>query len=134
MKLAARSNRRFTRKRQNTLPMIFQDRLRGKTGDPNSFTATQAKNEFGHILEKAIQGTTVVITKHDAPKAVLMSMDQFNALKHAPELKLKTLGGEFDMLLARMQSAKARTGMKVAFHATPQQMGKAAIAAARKRD
>ena len=100
---------------------------------PASYTATQAKNEFGHVLEQAMQGTTVIITKHDAPKAVLISMDQFNALKQAPQLKLDTLSGEFDALLARMQGAKARVAMEAAFNASSQQLGKAAIAAARKR-
>ena len=47
--------------------------------DHASFTATEVKNEFGRILEKAIQGETVVITKHHAAKAVLISVDQFNA-------------------------------------------------------
>jgi len=39
-------------------------------------TATEAKNKFGRLLEKAMQGGVVVITKHDAPKAVLISMDE----------------------------------------------------------
>ncbi len=98
-----------------------------------SFTATEAKNEFGRLLEKAIQGETVVITRHDAPKAVLISVDQFNALKHAPEIKLDTLSREFDALLGRMQAPKVRAAMDEAFHATPQQLGKAAVAAARRR-
>ena len=98
-----------------------------------SFTATEAKNEFGRILERALQGETVVITKHDTPKAVLISVDRFNALKHAPELKLDMLSGEFDALLARMQNSRARMTMKAAFGASPQQLGKAAVRAARKR-
>jgi prevent-host-death family protein len=98
-----------------------------------SFSATEAKNEFGRILEKAIRGETVVITKHDAPKAVLISMDQFNELKHAAELKLDTLSREFDALLTRMQAPKVRAAMDEAFHATPQQLGRAAVTAARKR-
>ncbi len=48
--------------------------------ETSSVTASQAKNEFGRVLEKVIQGGVVVITKHDAPKAVLMSLDEFNAL------------------------------------------------------
>lgn len=100
---------------------------------PFSYTATEAKNEFGRVLEQAIQGATVIITKHESPKAVLISVDQFNALKQAPQLKLDTLCGDFDALLAKMQSSKARSAMEAAFNASPQQMGKAAVAAARKR-
>jgi len=132
MKRAERPKRRAVHQRQAS-SSSFLDRLREEQSGVSSFTATDAKNEFGRILEKAIQGQTVVITKHDAPKAVLISMDQFHTLKHAPELKLDTLRGEFDALLASMQGVRARVRMNAAFHATPEQLGKAAAAAARKR-
>jgi prevent-host-death family protein len=106
---------------------------RGERVEPASFTATDAKNEFSRILEAVMQGGVVVITKHDAPKAVMMSVDEFNALAAAPEAKLETLSGEFDAMLARMQTSKARASMKAAFGASPRQLGKAAVAAARKR-
>lgn len=96
-------------------------------------TATQAKNEFGSILEKVMQGSMVVITKHDAPKAVLISMDEFTALSRSTELQLNTLSAEFDAALARMQTPKARIKMKAAFGASPKQLGKAAVSATRKR-
>jgi prevent-host-death family protein len=96
-------------------------------------SATEAKNEFGRILEKAIQGETVVITRHDAPKAVLMSVDQFDRLSGAPQVELEMLSSEFDDLLARMQTPRARSGMKSAFEASPKQLGRAAAAVARKR-
>ena len=124
--------RRFVRPERNRSSASL-DRHPREYEEPASFTATEVKNEFGRILEKAIQGETVVITKHDRPKAVLISVNHFNALKHAPEFKLDTLSGEFDALLARMQSAKARTAMKAAFRSSPQQLGKAAVLAARKR-
>ena len=99
-----------------------------------SYTATEAKHEFGRVLEQAIRGTTVVITKHNAPRAVLISMDEFKALQDAPELKLNTLTEQFDALLNRMQTPKARRGMSSAFNASPKQLGRAAVASARKRD
>jgi antitoxin Phd len=98
-----------------------------------SYTATEAKNEFGRLLEQAIHGTTVLITKHDSPRAVLISIDHFKTLQEAPQAKLNTLTEQFDTLLERMQSPKARRGMAAAFHADTKQLGKAAVAAARKR-
>ena len=98
-----------------------------------AISATGAKNEFGRILEKVIQGGRVVITKHDSPKAVLISMEEFNALSNAHRVELEVLSDEFDTLLARMQTPAARTGMKAAFHAMPKDLGQAALAAARKR-
>jgi antitoxin Phd len=98
-----------------------------------SYTATEAKNEFGRVLEQAIQGTTVLITKHDSPRAVLISIDHFQALEEAPQLKLNTLTEQFDTLLERMQTPKARRGMAAAFGANKKQLGKASVVVARKR-
>jgi hypothetical protein len=64
---------------------------------------------------------------------VLLSVDEFNKLAGAAERKLDALSGEFDALLSRMQTPEARTGMKAAFEASPKQLGRAAVAAARKR-
>ena len=107
---------------------------KGPANKPASFSATEAKNKFGVILEKVIQGDSVVITKHDTAKAVLMSISEFNALSKASESKINTLTAEFDSLLARMQGPAARKAMDAAFHASPKQLGMAAVAAARKRD
>jgi antitoxin Phd len=98
-----------------------------------AISATEAKNEFGRMLETVIRGGKVVITKHDSPKAVLISMDEFNVLSNARKAELEALSEEFDGLLARMQSPAARARMNAAFHATPKELGKAAAAAARKR-
>jgi antitoxin Phd len=76
----------------------------------------------------------VLITKHETPKAVLLSMEEYGTLSRATQTTLDNLSGEFNALLARMQTPKARAGMKAAFNASPKQLGKAAVAVARKRD
>ena len=106
---------------------------RGEALTPSSVSASEAKTEFARVLEMAIQGRAVVITKHDAPKAVLISVENFNALSGAAQTKLDTLSREFDALLARMQTSKARRGMKAAFAASGKRLGQAAVAAARSR-
>src|SRR5579862_2687040 len=92
-------------------------KIRTQPGDSARFTATEAKNEFGRALEMALRGEAVVITKHDAPKAILISIEQFNKLAHAAERELNTLSGEFDALLERMQAPAARAAMDAAFAA-----------------
>ena len=114
-------------------PSVLNSYSGDRLGAASTVTATDVKNEFGRVLEKVIQGGIVVITKHDEPKAVLISMREFNALTNADRIKLDTLSGEFDALLARMQTPAARIGMKAAFDASPKQMGKAAVAITRKR-
>jgi len=118
-------------KRERTNPQIVPAK-RFSTRSA-SVTATEAKNEFGRLLEKAMQGDLVVITKHDTPKAVLLSMAEFETLSQAPESRINTLSAEFDALLSRMQGSSARDAMHAAFGASPEQLGKAAVAAARKR-
>jgi prevent-host-death family protein len=131
MKAVLRSKRASRQRRKNVPEMVSRDQVAYSQG--RSYTATEVKNGFGRVLDEALQGATVVITKHQAPKAVLMSMDKFNALQQAPQLKLNTLSSEFDALLLRMQTAKARAGMERAFHASAERLGKAALGAARKR-
>jgi prevent-host-death family protein len=106
---------------------------RGEKLEPSSVSASAAKSEFGRVLDMAVQGGAVVITKHDAPKAVLISVENFNALSRASETRLDSLSDEFDALLAKMQTAQARSGMKRAFAASGRQLGQAAAAASRTR-
>lgn len=95
-------------------------------------TATKVKNEFGAILDKATTGGAVAITRHDRPKAVIISYDEFESLIKVRSRALDDLGLEFDDLLARMQTSQSRAAMKTAFNATPSQLGRAAVEAARK--
>lgn len=111
--------------------LTFRNRL-GELVDIPTVAATRLKNEFGTILERAARGA-VAITRHDAPKAVLVSYEDFEALVKGQNQNLKELGAEFDSLLARMQTPKARKGMHAAFEAAPAQLGRAAVKAARKR-
>jgi PHD/YefM family antitoxin component YafN of YafNO toxin-antitoxin module len=75
----------------------------------------------------------VVITKHDSPRAVLMSFDQFRAVRQAPEAKLDSLRREFDTMLERMQTPTARRAADRLFSMSPAALGKAALAGARRR-
>jgi hypothetical protein len=60
-------------------------------------------------------------------------MAEYEKFSRAPETRLNALSGEFDALLARMQTPEARVGMQAAFDATPEQLAKAAVTFARKR-
>lgn len=105
----------------------------GNLVDIPTVAATKVKNEFGAILEKATHGGAVAISRHNTPKAVLISYDEFQSLVSARSHTLDVLGSEFDALLLRMQTPKARKGMKAAFNASPTQLGRAAVKAASKR-
>ena len=97
------------------------------TAKSSSVTATEAKNQFGQLLERAIKGERVYITRHEARKAVLISLDDFEALSARATTTLDSLGGEFDALLDRMQAPGVRAAMKAAFGASSEELGIAAV-------
>ena len=111
--------------------LTFRNR-QGALVDIPTVKATQVKNEFGAILEKATRSGAVAITRHATPKAVLISYEEFESLVQVQSRTLENLGAEFDDLLDRMQTPKAKKGMESAFHASPAKLGRAAIRAARK--
>src|ERR1700751_4405243 len=103
----------------------------GELVDVPTVAATRFKNEFGSIFEQASLGGAVAITKHNTPKAVLLSYAEFEALTKASAPALDELTERFDELLQGMQTPGSKAAMAAAFGATPQQLGRAAVAAAR---
>jgi antitoxin Phd len=103
----------------------------GELVDVPTVAATRFKNEFGSIFEQAALGGAVAITKHNTPKAVLLSYAEFEALTKASTPALDELSEEFDRLLERMQTPESKSAMASAFDATPEQLGRAAVKAAR---
>jgi prevent-host-death family protein len=122
---------RMRRARQDAAPAVLA--RRGAALTPIKITATEAKNQMGHVLETVMQGGVVLITKHQIPKVAVIPMAEYEKFSRATEAKLNALSGEFDALLARMQTPEARAGMQTAFDATPEQLAKAAVTIARKR-
>jgi prevent-host-death family protein len=118
--------------RRHRGPVMFRNR-RGEELRVASFNATVAKNSFGRMLDTALQEGAIVITKHDDPKAVLLSWDEFQALNAARSRQLAELTGEFDALYKGMQTAHARAAMQSAFDATPAELDRAAMRVAGKR-
>jgi prevent-host-death family protein len=107
--------------------------LRRRLESLTTVSATEAKNQFGQVLESALKDGAVMITKHDTAKAVLLSMDEFGTLVKSKRSRLNALSHEFDAMYARMQRPGAAAAMAAAFNATPEQLGASAVKAARKR-
>ena len=103
----------------------------GELVDVPTVAATRFKNEFGAIFEQATLGGAVAITKHNTPKAVLLSYAEFEALTRSSSPGLDELTGEFDTLLERMQTPGAKDGTAAAFDASPEELGRSAVEAAR---
>jgi antitoxin Phd len=108
--------------------LVFRNSF-GELVDISTVAATRVKNEFATILDQASSGGAVAITRHDTPKAVLISYAEFELLIKARSLALDDLSTEFDGLLARMQAPKAKRAVAKAFSASPAELGRAAVAA-----
>jgi antitoxin Phd len=111
--------------------LTFRNKL-GELVDIRSVPATRLKNEFGTIFEQAIRSGAVAITKHDTARAILISVEEFEALVGERSRSLDALAGQFEGLLARMQTPAAKKGVAAAFNASPKALGRAAVKAARK--
>jgi antitoxin Phd len=103
----------------------------GELVDVPTVAATRFKNEFGTIFEQAALGGAIAITKHNTPKAVLLSYAEFEALTKASTPALDDLSDEFDQLLEKMQTPQSKSAMASAFAATSEQLGRAAEKSAR---
>ena len=112
--------------------LSFRNRS-GELMEMPSYAATDAKNSFGKLMQAATRKGAVAITRHNAPEAVLLSMEQYQALVDAGSHQLDDLSNEFDAMLAQMQTPKAKRGARTAFNAAPSALGKAAVMNARKR-
>lgn len=105
---------------------------RGAWVTVSTVAATKVKNEFGSILDKATRDGAVAITRHDTPRAVLLSYEEFESLAQARSRNLDSLSQEFDDLLETMQRPKSKKAMKTAFDAAPAELGRSAVKAAAK--
>ncbi len=123
MTTRARPVRHTSSPREHPSPLVAQ-----------RVTSTEAKNRFGQVFDAALEGAVVIITKHATPKAVLLSYDAYLALTQPVSGKLDELRSSFDEMLARMQLPEVQAGTRGGFRATPTQLGKAAVASARRRD
>ncbi len=103
----------------------------GDNVDVPEFSATEAKNSFGRVLDTAFSQGMVAITKRDRPTAVVLSLDAYQALLDARDQALGSLSHEFDALLLQMQTPASRQGMMDAFDASPEALGQAALEAVR---
>jgi len=114
------------------MPTLTYRNSRGELVDVPVVPSTQLKNGLGGVLEQVMRGGAVAITRHETPKAVLIAYDEFVALTKDRAPALNDLAAEYDVLLARMQTPQARKAMAAAFNATPAELGRAAVKAARK--
>jgi antitoxin Phd len=100
-------------------------------GGLESVSATEAKNSFGAVLDKVMAHGRIAITKHDEVRAVVLSVQAYEALLSNQHDPLRALQEEFDGLVERMQQPAATDAGRALFDASPAKLGRAAVASCR---
>jgi prevent-host-death family protein len=91
-----------------------------------SFTSTEAQNNFGQVLGKAIREGPVFITRYDRPQAVVLSIEEYTALTGEVPVDLQALEREFDAMLEAMQTPEHRRAADALFSMSAEELGEAA--------
>ncbi len=93
----------------------------------SSVTSTEAQNNFGQVLSRARQEGGVFITRYDRPEAVVLSIEEYEALTREEAPDLAALEREFDELLEQMQRPEHRRAVERFFSLTGPELGEAAV-------
>lgn len=95
-----------------------------------SFSATKLASGMQAVTTTVMARGAVVITRHERPAMVLMSLERYLQMEQASEPDLDALSRRFDDMVAHMQGEAAAQAMADAFAMDPSELGEAAMAAA----
>lgn len=97
--------------------------------------AAEVKGHWRDIVAEARANGEVLVTNHDRPEVMVVSLDRYAKLKNeaASGHALASLRAEFDRELSVLNEAGASKRLRRVFASTPAQLAKAANAAASRR-
>jgi prevent-host-death family protein len=98
-----------------------------------TITATELKNSTADVFEQVAAKQAIAITRHEKPRAILLSVEQYEALTGQRPEWLEKLREEYRGMLERMQGPEQRAGAEKLFRATPEELGQAALWAAQQK-
>lgn len=104
---------------------------RGMNVRGRSVSATEAQNHFGAVLSRARAEGVIFITRYERPEAVVLSMEQYEALVRSRGVDLDALEHEFDRLYEAMQRPEQQTAHRGLFSMTGRELGEAVVRTAR---
>ena len=96
-------------------------------------SATRAKNEFGKIVDEVESKGAIAIERYNKERAVLLSIDEFQALAVGRDAPAESLDARLTRLFALLAAPESRAAMDKAFRADSEELGAAAVRAARSR-
>jgi len=100
------------------------------TRDHPTVSASRLVAGMQKVTSAVMTEGAVVVTRHDQPSMVLMSIDRYLKLREAAEPDLNNLTERFDAMYARMQAPGVAEAMEDVFGLDPEALGGAAVQAA----
>lgn len=90
-------------------------------------TSTVLKNATADVFDQVAAAGAVAITRHDRPRAVLMTYENYQRLVEPEVPGLDRLREEYQEFFERMQEPAQKEAAKRLFEATPEELGAAAV-------
>ena len=97
-----------------------------------SFTITEFKEQARQVIDLWEERKAGAILRHKTPEAVLIPVDDYVELVKLRRERLNLLTQRYDDMVLRMRTPEAAAGVDALFNATPEELGRAAVAAAKR--
>ena len=98
--------------------------------DLSEVTASVLKNKFSEVARLA-SSAPLAVSRHNRREFVILTAGHYEELQQSRRAPLESLTAEFDQLVAKMNTPKAKRATAALFSASPQALAKAAVNARR---
>jgi antitoxin Phd len=95
-----------------------------------SFTITEFKERAREVIDLVADHKAIAILRHKMPDAVLISANDYVEFMNLRRERLNFLSERYDQMVALMQTPAAAAGVDALFSASPEELGRAAMAVA----
>jgi antitoxin Phd len=93
-------------------------------------SASDLKNKFSEVARLAARGP-LAVTRHNRRDFVILPASRYEELQQSRRAPLESLASEFDQLVAKMNTPKAKRATTTLFSADSKALGRAALKARR---
>ncbi len=89
-------------------------------------SASDLKNKFSEVARLAAR-EPLAVTRHNRREYVILTVGQYEQFQQSQRAPLENLTAEFDQLVARMNTRKAKRATAALFSASAKTLGQAAL-------
>jgi PHD/YefM family antitoxin component YafN of YafNO toxin-antitoxin module len=106
--------------------------LDGSVESITAFTVTELKERAREVIDLVVERKAIAILRHKVADAVLISASDYVEFVKLKRERLNFLTERYDELVARMRTPESVAGVDALFSATSEELGRAAVAAAKR--